>query len=207
MSVRSLIMRGLLFLTPLWLTVTLVAFAASLADRWLGGITDALVHLIFPSSWITAISSDGHIPGLSLVTLLVVLAATGFIASWPVGAKGLRIIDHLFLAIPGVNKLYSAFRKIIDTLGEPGQSRFQKVVMCNYAGVKILGFVTGISTAVEGGRRHCFVFVPTPPNPTSGFLLVVPEDETIELAISQEDAIKMFISLGVLAPRTLPIKD
>lgn len=204
MKLRGLIVRGLLFVVPIWLTVTVVGFVYSLSESWLGALTDQAVRLILPASWLTGPLADGHIPGLSLGVALVLLTGVGLVASWPMGAQGLRLVDHVFLAIPGVRSLYSACRKIIDAVGDPAQSRFKKVVLFKWAGVKTLGFLTG--TTEQDGRQHVFIFVPHMPNPTSGFLVLVPADEVTDTGLTPEEGIKLGMSLGVLTPPKLPVK-
>ncbi len=204
MRLRSLIVRGLLFIVPIWLTITVVGFVYSLSETWLGALTDQSVRLILPASWLNGPLAEGHVPGLSLVVLLLMLTGVGLVASWPMGVQGLRLVDHVFLAIPGVRSLYSASRKIIDSLGDPSQSRFQKVVLFNWAGVKTLGFQTG--TTEQEGRKCVFVFVPHMPNPTSGFLVLIPEDEVKDTGLTPEEGIKLGMSLGVLAPPKLPVR-
>ena len=203
MTLRRCIIRGVLFVIPIWLTVTVVHFIYGLTETWLGAITDQIVRWLLPQSWLTGVFAGGHIPGLSLVTLVAVLAGLGFIAAWPVGRQGLRLIDYVFLAIPGVRTLYSAVRKMIDTLGDPKQSRFKKVVIIKWAGMDTVGFVTGTSVCETSGRKLAWVFVPHTPNPTSGFVVLVPEDETVETGVDPADGIKLVMSLGMLAPASI----
>jgi len=207
MMLRRWIMRGLLFVVPIWLTITLVAFLYSITETWLGALTDQIVRWILPSSWLTGVFANGHIPGLSLITLLVLLGFVGFVASWHIGQRGLRLIDLFFLSIPGVKVLYSAIRKVIDSLGDPSGTRFQKVVFVKWGGIDTMGFVTGSSVSKKDGRTYSFVFVPTMPNPTSGFVVVVPEDETVDAGLSLEEGLKVVMSLGVLAPPSLMLED
>src|SRR5579883_826199 len=126
-KLRLCMIRGALFLFPIWLSVFIVGLAYQMSENWLGGITRSIVHWVLPSSFYSSWFPDGHIPGLSLLTGLVLLAAIGAIASWHIGRQGLRVIDYLFLSIPGINGIYSSVRKMVDSIGEPGQSRFQKV--------------------------------------------------------------------------------
>jgi uncharacterized membrane protein len=198
--IRRCMIRGLLFIVPIWLTLVVIGFVYGLSEAWLGGLTDAIVRWVVPASWLTGPLAHGHVPGLSLLSMFVLLWGVGFIAAWPIGRQGLRLIDHVFLAIPGVRSLYSAVRKIIDTFGDTSQSRFQKVVLIKWAGVDTIGFVTGSSVESNSGRKLYFVFVPHTPNPTSGFVVVLPEDETVDTGMNPEDGIKLVMSLGMLAP-------
>jgi uncharacterized membrane protein len=108
--VRSCLIRGALFIVPIWLCAFVVGIVYSLAEAWLGGITSYLVRLVVPSDWLTGMFANGHIPGLSLVTAFFVLYVIGAVASWKIGRQGLRMIDWLFLTIPGVKTVYAAAR-------------------------------------------------------------------------------------------------
>lgn len=201
--VRTWLLRGALFVLPIWLTLFVIGILYGLCETWLGGATEQLVRWFVPEAWLAWFGvPSGHIPGLSLVTALVLLATLGLIASWPVGARGLRLIDHLFLAIPGVKAIYSSTRKIIDAVGDPTQSRFQKVVLIAWPtpGVKTIGFVTNEVVEPGSGKRQYYVFIPTVPNPTAGFVVIVDETDVTLTDYTPEEGLRLCISLGVSAP-------
>lgn len=200
---RSLV-RGALFFIPIWLCWFVVGLLYQVCEGLLGGLTAQLVLWVVPQSWLPAAFAGGHIPGLSLLVAIVLLTLIGVAASVPCGRSGLRIIDLVFLRIPGVRTIYSAARKVIDAIGEPGQSRFQKVVLIDWPGqgLQTLGFVTneGVSPA---GEKEYWVFVPTMPNPTSGFVVKVLASAVTETSLGAEEGLKIAMSLGVLAPPDL----
>jgi uncharacterized membrane protein len=201
--IRTWMLRGALFVIPIWLTLFVVGILYSMCETWLGGATEQLVRWFVPSSWLAFLNvPDGHIPGMSLVTALLMLATLGMIASWTVGARGLRLIDHLFLAIPGVKTIYKSTRQIIDAVGDPTQSRFQKVVLVAWptAGVKTIGFVTNEVVEPGTGKRQYYVFIPTVPNPTAGFVVIVDENDVTLTDYTPEEGLRLAISLGVSAP-------
>jgi uncharacterized membrane protein len=196
-------MRGALFVIPIWLTLFVVGILYGLCETWLGGATDQMVRWFVPANvleWLGA--ADGHIPGLSLLSAAFLLLGLGILASWHVGQRGLRLIDHLFLAIPGVKTIYSSARQIIDAVGDPSQSRFQKVVFVTWPTpqVKTIGFVTNEVVEPTSGKRQYYVFIPTVPNPTGGFLVIVDETDVTLTDYSPEEGLRLAISLGVSAP-------
>jgi uncharacterized membrane protein len=200
---RDALVRGALFVTPIWLTLVVVSILYSLCETWLGAFTDTMVRLLVPADWLNWLGiSNGHIPGLSLFTALLLLGALGTIASWHVGRQGLRLIDHLFLSIPGIKHIYSAVRKIIDAVGEPGKSRFQKVVLVTWPakGCQTIGFVTNEVKEAGTDRLQYWVFIPTVPNPTAGFTMLVYADDVQHTNWTAEDGLKLAMSLGVIAP-------
>lgn len=203
--VRGCLIRGALFLLPIWLCAFVVSIVYSLCEAWLGGLTSAIVRWLVPGDWLPGMFSNGHIPGLSMVTAFVLLYVLGAVASWKFGRQGLRVVDWLFLTIPGVKTVYAAARKVIDAIGEPGKSRFQKVVLVEFVpGIKTLGFVTN-ETVSPAGEKFYVLFIPHMPNPTGGFVVVVPAANVIETDMRPDEGLKMGVSLGVLLPPGLPL--
>jgi uncharacterized membrane protein len=204
---QTFFMRGILFCAPIGLIWFLVSIVYSYIDNWFGGISAWLVRFLLPDSILIGPFAGGHIPGLSLLLFIFFLLAIGAIASKPLGKKGLRLIDYFFLFIPIIKSIYSGTRKITDTVGDTSQSPFQRAVWVNWPGPnsKTLGFVTNTIHDSLTQKPFLTIFVPTMPNPTTGFVVVVPEDETIEVNLSIEDALKMCISVGVLAPKEMQL--
>ena len=204
-KLRNWILRGALFVMPIGLCAFLFGLVYHFSESWLGGITAELLRLILPSSWYAPWFPTAHIPGASLALALLLLALFGGIASWHIGRQGLRLIDHLFLSIPGVSTVYSSLRKIVDAIGEPGQSRFQKVVFIEWPGpgVRTIGFVTNEIAGTDGGKKRYLVYVPHVPNPTNGFVVLVDADCVVETNMTPDEGLKYCLSLGVLTPPTV----
>jgi uncharacterized membrane protein len=117
------------------------------------------------------------------------------------GKEGLRLIDHLFIHIPGVNAIYRSVRKLVDAFGSSDAQSFKRCVYLNFpADNATLGFVTKEVLEAETNRKMLVVFIPQAPNPTGGFIQIVAEDATWDAGISPEDGFKMIMSMGVLAP-------
>lgn len=205
--VRASITRGVLFIVPFAVTWFVVGLVAGMADGWLGPLLAAIVRAVVPASWLTGPFEGGHIPGLSLLVFIALLYAVGRFASWHVGRRGLRLIDHLFQAIPGVRFIYSAARKVVDAVGDTTQATFQRAVLVNWGhtDTKTIGFVTNEIVDRTSGRKYLVLFIPTPPNPASGFVVWVSEEEATDPGISMEEALKVVLSLGVLTPKEINV--
>jgi uncharacterized membrane protein len=205
--IRTSVMRGLLFMVPIAVTIFVVTFLAGIAGGWLGPLAAALWGAIGLGSWLSGPFAGHLIAGLSLILFIALLYLVGQVASLEVGRRGLRLIDHLFQAIPGVRVIYSAARKVVDALGDSAKPKFQRAVLINWGpnGTKTMGFVTGETIDATTGCKHLVVFIPTPPNPASGFITFVPEDEATDPGFSMDEALKIAMSLGVLAPDRMVI--
>jgi uncharacterized membrane protein len=106
--------------------------------------------------------------------------------------------------MPLIKTVYSSSKQIIQTATLPGKSAFKRVVLVDYPkqGVKVIGFVTG-STTMKDGEKYCSVFVPTTPNPTSGFLLFFQEKDIVDTSLTVEHGMKLLLSGGILTPPEL----
>lgn len=200
------LLRGLMIMTPIAVVVILIELVYGSIDNRLGPSLAYLVRLVIPSSWMGPFS-QGNIPGLSLAFVLFLLAAVGWIDSWYLGRKGLSLIDCFFLAIPGIRTIYSAVRKLVDTLSDTQKSAFQRVVWIpwGWRDSKTLAFATSETVDATTGRKYVTVCIPTPPNPFSGPFIVVPADQVVESGLSLDEALKIVMSFGVLTPPALPI--
>jgi uncharacterized membrane protein len=146
-----------------------------------------------------------HIPGFGLVLALVILLLTGMLAANLFGRRLVELWEAILTRIPLVNTIYISTKQVAKTLLESDSRSFRHVVVIEYPrrGICSLGFQTG--QALYGADRITrdplvTVFVPTTPNPTSGFIVMVPEKDVYKLDISVEDAFKYIISLGVIVP-------
>ena len=207
-TTRAYFMRGLFFMVPIAVTLWLVGFTLNLADSWLGTAIRALVSLLFPdsSASLEAAAWFGFVVSVTSVLVLCgALVFLGKVASYRVGKEGLRLVDHLFIHIPGVNAVYRAARKMVEAFGDGGAGSFQRCVYLRFPGTYLtLGFVTKEVTEQGTGRKMLFVFVPHGPNPTGGFTQIVPADETHDAGITPDQGLQLVVSMGVLAPESFP---
>src|SRR5215469_12465790 len=199
---RRYLLTGLVIWIPLGVTIFVFKFFIDYMDT---AVT------LLPHGWQPYYLIGFNIPGLGVIMVMVVLLLTGFVASNYLGRTLLRLGAELLENIPLVRSVYSAAKQISDTMFSNKGRSFRKVVLIPYPqpGTWSLAFQTGESLGEVNAKlpEHLVsVFVPTTPNPTSGFLLMVPQDDMIELEMSVDDALKMIISLGVVVPPWPPLK-
>lgn len=195
-QLRRYLVTGMFIWVPLGVTIFIFQFFI--------GFADGLLQL-FPDAWQPKVLLGFDIPGLGVIVALVILLLTGFLASNYLGRFLLGIGDEILEHIPLVRSVYSAAKQISETMFSNKGKSFRKVVMIRYPQKDTwsLAFQTSdtlgeLNVKVPG--HMISVFVPTTPNPTSGFLLMVPPEDVIELEMSVDDALKMVISLGVIVP-------
>jgi uncharacterized membrane protein len=193
---RRYLVAGLLVWVPLGVTVLVVRLLVRIMDRTL---------LLLPPAWRPEHLFGVNIPGLGIVLSVVVVLLTGVIVANLLGRRLVALWEQFLARIPLVRTIYSGAKQVVETVFS-GQGRsFREVVMVEYprAGSWTLAFVTGDGMAAV--REHIGddvvnVFVPTTPNPTSGFFLMVRRADIVPLKISVEDGLKVIISAGVLVP-------
>jgi len=144
-------------------------------------------------------------PGVGFLTTVLVIILTGILARNLLGRKLISYFDKLMSSVPIVKYVYNAVKQIIEAFMHQDENAFQKVVLLEYPrrGLYALAFVTGTSRGevqAKTDQEMINIFLPTTPNPTSGFLLLVPKEDLIPLEMSVEEGIKMIISGGVVVP-------
>jgi uncharacterized membrane protein len=188
---RKYFISGLLIWLPIWVTILVVEFVVNI----LSSTFSLLPYGLRPTtSWVGII-----------ITLLIILL-TGVIAANFIGSKMVELWNAFVSRIPLIRSVYSSTQQILQTLFTPGGKSFRKVFLVEYPrpGVWTIAFQTGNSVRdieqILGNVSLISLYVPTTPNPTSGFLLMVSRDAVIELNMSVEQALKFIISLGVVQP-------
>ena len=193
---RRYFVSGLLVLLPIWVTFLLVHFFIQALDNSLS---------LLPAKW----QPDGlvgfHIPGLGVIIVFVVIVVTGMLAANIIGRRLVSFWDKIISRIPLVRSIYNAVKQVSETLFSSQGQSFRKVFLVEYprAGMWTLGFQTG--AGCEEVVQHLqtselvTLFIPTTPNPTSGYLVMVPRANAFELKMSVEDGLKFVISLGVMS--------
>ena len=194
---KRYLIAGLLVWIPLAITFWLLDVIISTMDQTL---------LLLPTSWRPDALLPFHIPGIGLLLSLLIVLATGVLAANIIGERLVRWWHGLLNRIPIVRSIYSSVKQISDTLLATRGQSFRKVVMIEFPqrGQWTLAFVVGSpgATVVAATAADVItVYVPTAPNPTSGYVLVVRPEELREVDISVDDALKFHISLGVVSPR------
>lgn len=194
--IRRWFIAGLLVWLPLAVTYWLLRFLVGVLDNSL---------LLLPSAIRPETLLGFAIPGLGILLSLLLVLVTGALAANFVGRRVLRTGESLLNRIPLVRTVYSGVKRLAETvLGDSGTS-FRKVLLIEYPRREMwtLAFQTGEPVGevqASTAREVITVFVPTTPNPTSGFIVMLPREDVIELDMSVEDGLRMVISLGVVTP-------
>lgn len=196
---RKYFITGLLILVPLAITLWVLNLIISTMDQSL---------LLLPERWQPKTVFGFNIPGLGTILTLLIIFFTGLLTRNFIGKQVVHTWEKLLTRIPIVSSIYSSVKQVSDTLFSSSGNAFRKAVLVQYprAGSWTIGFLTG----VPGGdvKNHLVgeyvsIYVPTTPNPTSGFFLMVPKDEAIELDMTVDAALKYIVSMGVVAPENL----
>jgi uncharacterized membrane protein len=192
---RTAFFRGLVIFIPVAVTVWFVTVLFNMVD----GIIAPLQPVI--EGWIGT-----RIPGLGVVTFLIVVVVLGFVSRFILGTLLLSAMEKIFTSIPLVRSIYSATKDLLQafSLGKKGKT-FRRVLLVEYPrkGIFTVGFVTNEVTMEVTGRtpqKMLSIYVPNPPNPTSGVLIFVPESDARSLDISVEEGLKMVLSGGIVTP-------
>ena len=202
-KIRAYFFTGILVTAP-------VAITLYMAYKFIIWI-DRLVNQLLPPQYKFDAILPFTIPGLGLVILVLALILVGMFAAGFLGKFFLRLGEWIVYKVPLISSVYSVLKQIFETFFSTKTQAFSKVVMLEYPrkGIWILGFV---SSELKGEVKDKFdqemlnIFIPTTPNPTSGFLIFVPKKDTIELDMKVEDGIKFVISGGLVEPENMPRK-
>jgi uncharacterized membrane protein len=202
---RRYLVAGILVWLPLGVTIFLLRVLINLVDRTLL-LLPAKYH---PQQWLELslpwMEGSFTIPGLGLILTLIVLLFTGLLAANFVGRSMVELWESLLERIPVVRSIYSASKNFAEIVFSDSSQSFKKVLLIQYPrkGLYSLAFQTSSQLGeVQGrtGEKVVCTFVPTTPNPTSGFIIIVPRKDIIELDMDVDEALKMVISLGVVVP-------
>jgi len=193
---RNYLIGGLLIWVPIMVTVWVVRFLSGILDQSL---------LLLPPWWRPEAVFGTYIPGLGIILSLLILFLTGVLVKNLFGGQMVAGIESLVRRIPVVGAVYSGAKTFSETvLTDKGKS-FKQVVMVEFPrkGVYSMGFITSHDLEEAQARTAqevTCVFVPTTPNPTTGFLVMVPRDEVVHMDMTVDEAFKMLLTLGVVVP-------
>ncbi len=204
MPIKKYLLTGLLVWLPLAITLWVLLWLVGLLDGILGGFLTG-VSALAPQSSLRFVTQLRGIPGLGVVLVFLALLVTGALVTNVAGRWWLAQWDRLFTHIPVFKSIYNSVKKVSDTLFSSNGNAFRTALLVQYprAGVWTIAFQTGSpSGEVAGhlGPDFVSVYVPTTPNPTSGFFLMLPRSEVIELSMSVDEALTYVISMGSVAP-------
>lgn len=200
---RRALLAGLVILVPVTLTIFILIRLFRFMDSIFAPVIDRAIGIYLPGA---------HIPGLGVLLTIIVVLLLGWLSTNVVGRSLIQATERLICRIPVAKSIYSATKGFLETLSFKQTEAFKRVVLIEYPKENIfaLAFVTGWASWPSIDERLAdtmMVFVPTTPNPTSGFLLLVPRAEAIDLPISIEDGVRLVISGGILLPEMAPLMD
>jgi uncharacterized membrane protein len=201
---RKYLFAGLLVWLPLAITVGVLMWAVGLMDGVFHGILATVQHVL-PDGADNFIALMVGVPGLGVVLLVLLLILTGMFVTNMVGAWWLTQWNRLLSHIPIVKSIYVSVKQVSDTLFSTNGNAFREAVLVQYPreGSWTIAFVTGkpsgeVAASLPG--EHLSLYVPTTPNPTSGFFLMVPRAACKPLSMTVDEALKYIISMGVVSP-------
>lgn len=192
---RNYFISGLLFWIPLGLSVVVVKFFLE------------LVNNIVPTQYLPEVLFDlgNAIPGSGIVWVILIMLITGALVNNFIGRKLIQLWEKLLNKIPGFRSIYSALKQLSDTVLSPSGESFKKALLVEYPrkGMWTIAFQTGNyggEVAKKIGQEMINIYIPTTPNPTSGFFIMLAKEDVIELDMNVDEAFKLIISTGVVTP-------
>ena len=199
---RNYFISGLLFWIPLSLSVIVIKFFLELIDSF-------IPQKYLPES---IFNLDTTIPGSGIILVLLVILITGVMVTNILGRKVVALWERVLNKIPGFRNIYNVLKKVSDTVFNTSTESFRKAFLIQYPskGIWVIAFQSGdYRGEAESiiGEETINLFVPTTPNPTSGFFILIAKKDAFELDMSVEEAFKLVISAGVVTPNSVDIKD
>ena len=193
---KKYFVTGLLIWIPLSITFMLLAWIINTLDR---------ILLWIPEGWQPKAFLGLDIPGVGVAITLLIILATGLIGANVLGQRVVRLWEGFLSRIPVVKSIYYSVKQVSDTLFSSSSHAFRKALLVQYprTGAWTIAFLTGKpggDAAQHLSGDYISVYVPTTPNPTSGFFLMVPREDVVELDMSVDEALKYIISMGVVSP-------
>lgn len=195
-KIRSYIIAGLLVWLPILATLVVIRFIIDALDSTLK---------FLPAKYQPDMLLGLHIPGFGLVLSIAVLILTGMFVTNFIGKRLFDYGESILAKIPLIRTIYHAVKQVSETIFSSSSQAFRKVLLVEYPrkGLWSIAFLTGTTTPKINNKAHddlITIFIPTTPNPTSGFLMMLPTEDIIELDMTIDEALKMVISLGVMQP-------
>ena len=199
---RNYFISGLLFWIPLALSVIVIKFFLE------------LINSLVPQKYLpeALFNLDTTIPGSGIILVLLIILITGVMVTNILGRKLVALWEKVLNKIPGFRNVYNVLKKVSDTVFNTSTESFRKAFLIQYPskGIWVIAFQAGdYRSEAESiiGEEIMNLFVPTTPNPTSGFFVMMAKKDAFELDMSVEEAFKLVISAGVVTPNSVDIKD
>ena len=193
---KKYFVTGLLIWIPLVITIWVLHFLVSTMDQSLA---------LLPPAWQPEALFGRSIPGIGAILTILIVLVTGLLASNILGQRLVALWEAILTRIPVVNSIYHGVKQVSDTLFKPGGEAFRKALLVEWPreGMWTIAFLTGVPGGDAANHLrgdYVSVYVPTTPNPTGGYFVMLPREDVIELDMSVDAALKYIISMGVAAP-------
>lgn len=202
---RNAFFAGVLIGLPLLVTVWILTFLFGPVNRLARPLATALLRAVGAGQWLGTPGAGSFITVVGLLLTAAAVCAVGALGSNFIGRRVVGFVDRLALRIPLVKGIYGAARQFLETFRAGGRQTFRKVVLVEYprGGCYSIAFLTSEAIDEIDGRfdgEMVNVYVPTTPNPTSGYLIVLPKSEVVPLRLSVDEAVRLIVSGGVVRP-------
>ena len=195
-SLKNYFLTGLLVILPVFITAYVIWFLIRAMD---------VVLKYIPAKYLPDTYLPFHVPGLGLILVIIIILVVGLLFRNLAGRKVVHLWENMVDRIPLVRIIYSGVKQLLESFFMQKDDAFKRVALLEYPrrGAYVIGFITGESRGEvqsKTDKKMMNVFVPTTPNPTSGFYILIPEDELVILNMTVEDAFKLIISGGIFSP-------
>ncbi len=190
---RKMLAAGLLVVIPIGITIFILRFLFSLAD----GVLAPYIRNTFAFFF----GEGRYVPGMGMIAGFIVIYLAGLVASNVFGSRLFGVWDRLLSRIPLVKSIYTSTKQVMQVFSAGGKGAFRKAVYVEFPkeGCFSIAFITN-SVQAESGKRYHTLFIPTSPNPTSGYVLILEEDKVFPAAFGVEEAMKIIVSGGMVTP-------
>ncbi len=195
-NIKNKMAAGLLVMIPLGITIFILRFLFDLADGVLAPYIKKTASFF--------LGEDSYIPGLGMIAGILVIYVAGIVATNVFGRRMVDFWDRVLSRIPVVKSIYTSSKQIINVFSKGGRDAFRRAVYVEFPreGCFSIAFITN-NVRAESGKRYYTVFVPTSPNPTSGYVLLLQEDKVYPAAFGVEEAMKIIMSGGMVVPEVI----
>lgn len=203
---KKYFIAGILVWTPLAITIWVISWGLGLLDGVFGSVMHAIIMVLPHDAGLDA-QHFRDLPGVGILIVIAIIMLTGLLAISFAGQWWLKLWDKFVNRIPIVRSIYSSVQQVSSTLFSGSGQAFSKALLIRYphANSWAIAFQTGVpaqEVTAKLGEDYVNVFLPTTPNPTSGFFMIVPRAQTIELEMSVEEALKHIVSMGSVPPNS-----